>query len=134
MPKLELKHIAPYLPYGLKKHCPTSNVLIHEYIPMDFIQTTIDLHLSFGWKPILRPMSDFDRMGLVGDEYWSYMSKLNSEMPDDLQVDRDLEFDIDRECYVHCKYAMQVYDFLYENHFDVFGLIDQGLAIDINRL
>lgn len=141
MEKIELKHLAPYLPYGLKLHYDddkigTLNRLsdINEY---DDIKISIDYFDSehiWMFKPILRPMSDFDKMGLLGDDYYSYMSKLNADLPDNIQVDRDLEFDIDRECYVGCIYAMQVYKFLFEHHFDVFNLIPAGLAIDINTL
>ena len=135
--KLELKHLAPYLAYGLQKYCPTSNILLHDYLPLDFIQSTIDLHFSFGWKPILRPMSDFDKMGLAGEDYYSYVSKVNKEVLGDWFVDRDLDFEIDSHdetSYFPAKVAYRLYEFLFANHFDVFGLIDKGLAIDINTL
>lgn len=134
--KLELKHIAPYLSYGLKKHCPSSNVLIHEYSPMDFIQSTIDLNLSFGWKPVLRPMSDLSKMI---EHPIDKSKKVILSSFYDLEVDEDGDY-CDRYYADQCEspsVLVSVASFnwwLFEYHFDVFGLIDQGLAIDINHL
>lgn len=119
--KLELKHLAPYLPYGLKRHCPSSNVRIHDYAAMEFTQETCDRHQSYGWKPILRPLSDLTEIF-----YW-----------DNLQ-DGDCELDSERinEIKNTPRGYLKFYqtNYLFKHHFDIFGLIEKGLAIDINTL
>ena len=110
--KLELKHLAPYLPYRLKIQYKfdgfeicispmvasmTSNSFAKE-IP---INTVLSDNKSF--KPILRPLSD------LNDE--------ENNTPEYLQG---------------CCYSYVTY--LISQHYDVFGLIEKGLAIDINTL
>jgi len=142
MKKLELKHLAGYLPYGLK------GISIEENLGFEIVKgysiygkndtvclTTnvddIDLEL---FKPILRPLSDLTKEIEVNGEKF---------------VPRDTE--------ALCKYEICVnpnFDFfdgmgsnedvddlpycviqkLYEWHFDIHGLIEKGLAIDINTL
>ena len=131
--ELELKHLAPYLPYNIRMSRLNKDdkpVIIH----MNNGNIMYPIERPDRCKPVLRPMSDFDKTGIAGEKYYSFMSKINEDLPYGFKIDRDLEFDIDIPSFVHCKYAMQVYDFLFENHFDVFGLINQGLAIDINTL
>lgn len=116
---IQLHEIAGYLPYGLKRHCPSSNVLIHDYMPLDFIQSTIDMHGKFGWKPILRPMSDL--IGQVG---------LPSAIEDYLRgkgVKRAIDLP---------HWAIQYLSGLnHDNsHYDWQDLIGRGLAVDINTL
>lgn len=108
--KLEIKHLAPYLPYGLKCYYP-------EKLPFsEFFEKKVEQHtaemgvismmgvLKGFSKPILRPLCELDVDDEVNTpEYlqgccYSYVQKLLSE------------------------------------HFDVFGLIEKGLAIDINTL
>jgi hypothetical protein len=128
--KLELKHLAPYLPYGLRvTECDN---------PMNArMCELLCKHYSYTRKPILRPMSDFDKMGLLGDDHYSYMSKLNKEVMGEWFVDRDLDFEIDSHndtSYFPANTAYNLYEFLFEHHFDVFGLIPAGLAVDINTI
>ena len=71
--KLELKHLAPYLPYGLKlyyehtkKIGQVSNIYtIGEGYDNDDIKISIDRgsdeHIWM-YKPILKPLSDFEGM------------------------------------------------------------------------
>ena len=119
MEKLELKHLAPYLPYGLEfiyngkrqelqnLHCfysydedgniagkaECTRVICPRFGEMQCLITAI--------KPILRPLSDLIKEtkmnGLLGLQY--------SEM--------------------------QVF---FSWHFDVFGLIEKGLAVDYNTV
>ena len=111
--KLELKHLAPYLPYALG------------FIHQDEIYQLMQLNIKYdqkpmwieGWngknlinvfpegcQPILRPLSELDVDGEVNTPEelskccWSYTQSLIAE------------------------------------HYDVFGLIPKGLAIDINTL
>ena len=104
--KLELKHLAPYLPYGLDMLYES----IFEEKPfnsIDKLEThNIGMCLVGGFKPILRPLSDLTKWGI-----------------DDLFKIKD--------------YKEMTYEdvrWMFELHFDVFGLIEKGLAIDINTL
>ena len=106
--KLELRHLAPYLPYELR-YANTKNDKIYT---MKSVSNGINI-VDFGWgdameieevKPILRPLSELDVDGEVNTPEelskccWSYTQSLIAE------------------------------------HYDVFGLIPKGLAVDINTL
>ena len=116
--KLELKHLAPYLPYNLKiktNYGWDTVTTLNEY------EVNGDHEHSYSYedhpnevlefKPILRPLAD-----LENDEYKNRI--FNREYIIDKKTDTDLGY------YEWC--------YLFENHFDVFGLIEKGLAIDIN--
>jgi len=122
--KLESKHLAPYLPYGLK-------VLLVNHKSLDgkehiFNMNSINVDVIKGTirKPILRPLSD-----LAGEI--ERLKKLSS-------------FSIDEGWIEDCiskispadilDFPFGIVQFLFENHFDVFGLIEKGLAININDL
>lgn len=144
--KLELKHLAPYLPYGISIEVSEYN---NKYITdswglkcqSDYLVSEYNRGVRKGLtltqvKPILRPLSDltkeiehkgekfvpFDRysdiFGSNDDVLFENMNNENNEMH-----------------YSVCKELPHyVFDWLVSFHFDVFGLIDAGLAIDINTL
>lgn len=164
--KLELKHLALYLPYGLKgevnnheyneKHIDELDTISFFDKVLTFRNEACDVYLEnseFGtFKPILRPLSDL----------------LKGSFPHEL-----IRFLIDEKIYKnsfakgHEKYSWKlihkpfggvikftnhdewvlyisinepdrikhkIFVWLLENHFDVFGLIEKGLAIDKNNL
>lgn len=131
--KLELKHLAPYLPYNLRRHCPSSNVLIHEFSSIDFTQSMIDFIQKAGWKPIFRPLSDL--RNLMPNSDVCYISYMWYEIigSDSESFDKDTFFEQCEIGNISFLPAMVIPKLL-EWHFDVFGLIDTGLAIDINTL
>ena len=141
MEKLELKHLAPYLPYSL--------IFKTDFDHLQYLMTSLNIHKSKvtfrainnfknsktkavkllgNNKPILRPLSDLfidqkikDLRDLGSNDmlFWG----LNGFTGDLTNVDvykKDLTF--------------SVLEYLYKNHFDVFGLIEKGLAIDINTI
>lgn len=137
--KLELKHLAPYLPYELKIEAPNPKRVIHTLIGLDLKDALIrvdkilendlehfgNVQLDFETiKPILRPLSDLAE----------YKKKTGLKLSHNSGV------------FIGCALrswgasdvieGIPYYDIvkLFENHFDVFGLIEQGLAIDINQL
>ena len=57
--KLELKHLAPYLPYELQMYCETMNGC--ETFKWTLQPNNIDDVLGFQNKPILRPLSDLQK-------------------------------------------------------------------------
>ena len=120
--KLELKHLAPYLPYGLK----------FIDIPEGWNQQrelnthTIDWLLTDG-KPILRPLSDLTKSELIelrfdeGNDTLLWSANNVESYKDFIQF---YETDL--------TYSVLVW--AYKKHLDVFGLIEKGLAIDINTI
>lgn len=130
--KLELKHLAPYLPYELKILNGWGDVKTLKYFHLDDEGNGFIKHV----KPILRPLSDLRTAKLFdnyGDEKLTAIEEFYgnwdltpydwvlTEVSDGKQLERLLEL------------SYNVIDKLLEHHFDVFGLIDNGLAIDINQ-
>jgi hypothetical protein len=127
--KLELKHLAAYLPY---------NVQI-AYLLLDGQKSILDFEAANFFcseteKLILRPLSDlFDAAEEAsGLEYIDLLMHF-------AECDVEIEF-VDALKYegrfkAMIKYApYTLMQKLFEFHFDVFGLIDAGLAIDKNTL
>lgn len=129
--KLELKHLAPYLPYGLK-------VLVHgdfemtmtykRYIqPYDTESISIEGVLEDGYiRPILRPISD-----LFNSKYEYILDEFSEVSLEAFKVAFLSEL---RPFNAFDKINYTIATKLFENHFDVFGLIEQNLTIDINTL
>jgi len=146
--KLELKHLAPYLPYGLTWFCldqdsrefeqlPTVKVvdLANEVLEVGGMEVDIsELPYPNGLtiKPILLPLSDIFKTIKCQDlTYLDDLSQSGASHFDD-QLIRDIEITPSAEEIRLLSYdCLQV---LFKNHFDLFGLIDKGLAIDINTL
>ena len=134
--KLELKkeEIIPYLPFKLKAAIrlrEDSSLPVED----DCVVTITCFEVAYldseydEFKPILRPLSDLtkQRIDII---YFGVIATDN-----DMYGTRD-EFEDDLEIWL-CDMAhipLCVYNFLIMNHFDVFRLIEKGLAIDINTL
>jgi len=117
--KLELKHLAPYLPYGLKYKLFKKINGDHTLTTQSLLDWDFNLHDII---PILRPLSDLRNHN-------------NEVMPVyRLEIPRADFTDILDEGKPVSQLAYCIIEKLFENHFDVFGLIDAGLAIDINKL
>lgn len=148
--KLELKHLAAYLPYNLKVVVNSNDKIIIE--PMVGIKhgnvyvggNAIDVSDGWQFKPILRPLSDLAKEITIETETFTPIEWF--EIGDDGNA--SLEYDcgnlkIISELILIAKHdidkAISFLPFgavqkLFEWHFDVFGLIHEGLAIDINTL
>ena len=164
MEKLELKHIAPYLPYGLSFSVNLKDVRDNfpdELRTLKLAETNIDLALKIG-KPILRHLSSMTKKEaydllclIVGIEDIGFEQSdldyisLNYGY-DVLEIEGEFPFD-DYVC--GTRYTINIsndgiacfntesngayishsaYDYLLSKHFDIFGLIDEGFAIDKN--
>lgn len=127
--ELELKHLAPYLPYGVKIQGQTHGdieeltMLSENAIYVKSQNTTY-----YGaWadimdiKPILRPLSDLTEIF-----YWDNLQD------GDCELDRERINEIKNSPRGHLKLYQSNY--LFKHHFDIFGLIEKDLAIDINTL
>lgn len=137
--KLEIKHLAPYLPHDLP-----IKVLNHKSdytgVEYSFINGYYylggSLHVTYKdgntgksvseFKPILKPLDDLNESDLIKEwdkehtiryGLFGISMKLNGAETIDLS-----------------HFPLQLITNLFEHHFDVFGLIDQGLAININDL
>ena len=115
--KLELKHLAPYLPYELKilngKEYDIVNGIDNKTVISLFRGHLENFSTIENVKPILRPLSDLTE---------EYSNSCNYSH-------KDFKWGI-----INKNISVLVWDSLLKNHFDVFGLIDAGLAIDINTL
>jgi len=127
--KLELKHLAPYLPYGLKV-LSYQRVKSLRSLSSDTLYLYGNVLKGYTYKeckPILRPLSDLTKDNVA--EFYQLDS-----------IDLEL-IDIDEwtEELIHMinagdKFQLRQFNLLFSWHFDIFNLIPQGLAIDINTL
>jgi hypothetical protein len=131
--ELELKHLAPYLPYGLK-------IDFLDWYKQVRFKSTLDVNileranhygvnnLSEHIKPILRPLSDLIKE-IEHDTVDNYAAGFGL-------IKELIQYDIDKGLIYTAlwSYPYLTWVKLVEYHFDVFGLIDKGLAIDINTI
>lgn len=114
--KLELKHLAHYLPYKVKIYVDTEYGKTRE--PWELGMHTIDIAIMYDSnKMILHPLSDLSK-----SEYDDFKHKYSLREIEDYSNLNANSWGL--ECGLR----------LFEMHFDVFGLIEKGLAIDINTL
>jgi hypothetical protein len=139
--KLELKHLAAYLPFGLKimyfgkqRKMNAGNGSSKNWIG---ITATIQRQ-GENCKPILRPLSDLTKEIEVGGERFVPIKEFmilyggcTTEKGKPI-FESDFITNIMYSYYGSLSYG--VIEKLFEWHFDVFGLIEQGLAININTL
>ena len=141
---LSAVHLVPYLPYGLKLQYVVRDKVEKTGIMKSIIHNEYETHptkVSIEWgdaehiwmfKPILRPISDLD--WIIKIEFDKYDSKRNYDKEiinlfceengiDELLENLELS-SIRYECV----------EYMFKNHYDFFGLIEKGLAIDINTL
>lgn len=135
--KLELKHIAPYLPYGLK----TVNFNVGKLLDKPLISEVIASNImcftdgTTESKIILRPLSDLTKeIEVNGKKFVPLTELLNISNFDVSKMSWEEQLDYG---HIYCDLSfINFYDLqlLLEWHFDVFGLIDENLAININTL
>jgi len=128
--KLELKHLAGYLPYRLKGNFEVSEVVPSvkfELRKKELRADNIDFFLSYA-KPILRPLSDLTKEIEVDCEKFVPCVELNKIHPTKATYFEMQEGIID-SIKVDCLTSW-VQNKLLEWHFDIYGLIETGLAID----
>ena len=113
--RLELKHLAPYLPYDIGCVIPLG---YHRTLDVNILQIMIKENF-FKCYLKLRPLSDLTKEIEHNGE---------SFVPIDYLEDM-IDFSCGYERIEYWKVQQ-----LIEWHFDVFGLISAGLAIDINTL
>ena len=127
--KLELKHLAPYLPYALKIQGITHGEIAELSCCTETSVNITTRSFQYGmWadifdiKPILRPLSDLTKeINMYGDMVSAY----------EILPRREKE---DYKNPIIGYWSWDAMQILFEWHFDVFGLIELGLAIDKNTL
>lgn len=157
---MKLEHLAPYLPYKLKllythanKIGTLSNVYtIGEGYDDDDTKISVDHydgeHLWM-FKPILRPLSDLTKEIQHNGETFVPAIEISRDLccsyPGELKILDDTR---DNYIVIGTRIAGRIYDLkkkidrlefwqvqkLISWHFDVFGLIEKGEAVDINTI
>ncbi len=113
--KLEIKHLAAYLPYELRIWNSASG----NFRILTKLNTRVVDKID-RFKPVLKPLSEVPK-----DEINRLANVLNYTIPRMGHI-------INGRKIGYLRYGDVVT--LLRNHYDVFGLIDEGLAIDINTL
>jgi hypothetical protein len=155
--KLELKHLSGYLPYGLNikilnYQCDYVGIEYSEITGYYFIGSSLHVNYKGGstgksidiFRPILRPLSDLTKEIEVSGEKFVPNYILNNSFragSKDLMPYKytgyNLELNIETENYsqtIDLFDGFLIVQKLLEWHFDIYGLIDAELAIDINTL
>lgn len=136
MDKIELHQLCGYLPYGLKMYAPygfrpnrKESTGEHRivYLTGD-LYADIENNIYQGevFKPILRPMSDLEASD---NKYLEQINEIHTILYHDgyFSDEHTSLFGADWLPYA-------VIQKLYEWHFDIHYLIEEGLAIDLNTL
>lgn len=158
--ELELKHLSPYLPFKLQIKIlnPKNDYVGIEFAVVNgFYMIGDSIHLTYEggstgkdvtlFKPILRPLSDLCRgeevnhttqhkinTRLGGVTETRYLSDhLFSHYQEYLSVSTKPGDGVNR-LYIPFSVFETIKENLLKDHFDLFGLIQAGLAIDINTL
>jgi len=126
--KLELKHLAGYLPYGLKGiHLGNSVEMTIHIFTEDIKENSISILGFFNeCKPILRPLSDLTKEIEINGEKFVPLEYISTSVKDSQQNARYL-FKGFYDNLSHWKTQR-----LLELHFDIYGLIENSLAISIH--
>ena len=145
--KIELKHLAPYLPYELQLY-GASDIWVMHSLGVEEICIANGLHtqtLSFDdcltdYSPMLRPMSSLTKelyYELSGksesDSFGFWYGKHNGD--NDKREYIYYSGYTSRQyflCDGYGQFSYKMMDFFFKNHFDVFGLVPAGLAMELS--
>jgi hypothetical protein len=155
--RLELKYLAGYLPYGLKfktnfdhiQYLMTSLDINKSKVTFRAINNfknskNISIKLLGENKPILRPLSDLTKEIELNGEKFVPLEEIKEVFLNNPKkgcehyrdIFKDVYFEWTEECF-ESNIEMLPYEWIQKIlqwHFDIYGLIDAGLAIDINTL
>jgi hypothetical protein len=131
--KLELKHLAPYLPFKIKV-LDRKVKIMNSYSGHSVNWCSLEYAIKMQFKPILRPISDLSI--LIIEEFEKYDGKRNGKANEEIinlfceenGVDENIENMELKSLPYECV------EFMFKNHYDFFGLIEKKLAIDINKI
>lgn len=143
--ELEVKHLAPYLPYGLKLQYVVRGVVQSTGIMRSISHNDFETHPTrvninyqgeehiWMFRPILRPLSDLTKEIEHNGEKFVPIEKCGYCSLEDC-TNESGEIEEITSSHILGFMPFNYFDKLLEWHFDVFGLIPNGLAIDINTL
>jgi len=121
--KLTIEHLAPYLPYGLKINTPNGtrvlkgiDTCMSAVALIYWIDGKSDQSFHIDCQPILRPLSKEFLYSIIAHD---------EDVEDVLEAKEDDTLEYIRH---------DLFKTIVANHGDIFGLIEKGLAIDINTL
>lgn len=149
---LELKNLAPYLPYSLKVESQRGTGDL-DYKGLKKGMTCFNIHKIDGdkWKPLLLPLTALTQQlpdGSIPIVELAKIAKFSFIESDKINI-TDVAINIRDDKYlfgfnfnwnsfhsyslcdqnpINVKHQLQLFEYLFKNHFDVFGLIDKGLA------
>ena len=139
--KLELKHLAGYLPYGLKVFRENKSVPSDAFVIKGATKENVFLSENGlvvvdidRIKPILRPLSGLTKEIEVNGEKFVPIERLRKEYSG-FYFESNPELLIkskNTNLYVSLNWTNEFQQKLYEWHFDIYGLIEKNLAIDKN--
>ncbi len=137
--KLELKHLTPYLPYGLRMKVNDGygilkGILQHSLDVSDPDSVDSGMYVTYDeCNPLLFPLSECEEI-LNNDDYLcidscqvTFCNLWNGKNTFKI-------YPTGAEWIYASDVYENFYEFLFKYHFDVFGLIDSGVAIDINTI
>lgn len=147
--KLQLKDLAGYLPYSLNiRYIERNDTQILDCRNLNVI-CSVQSHL----KPILRPLLYLTKeIEVNGEKFVPMVELLKLEYPTQEKIGRYSEIIVSEKGFPNAFYTYQanrcltiytshidgipfwIIKKLLEWHFDIYGLIEKGLAIDINIL
>jgi len=149
---LELKHLAPYLPYGLKAKAGTIDTIV-EVLGLQKGSESVNNELFifchktdylkgylYECKPILRPLSDLTKEITCQNVDYPFtpMNELFGGWDEELYTSLPNHVQHTYQCSKGKVNSIHLQQWIFQElikwHFDVFGLIDEDLAIDINTL
>ena len=144
MQKLELEQIAPYLGKGISLIDINTgkvfglnefyNTIVPEEFREAFGNTGLDqLMADDSLKLILLPMSVYmEESGMSFEEFASSLNEIDEDSDDDQQNDNDYtaRFLFGKAALQSDRIALGLFEDLVTDQYDVFGLIEKGLAVD----
>jgi hypothetical protein len=154
--KLTTKHLAAYLPYGLK--IKTNNTIREMFYDLSKDVTgskytsIANILNGIGHKPILRPLSDLTKEIEVNGEKFvpikEFYNRSLLNIPNIITVDENdvsmfiqwefkdgtTGYDVIYKNHILKSINANFYEMLIEWHFDIYGLIENDLAISIHNV
>lgn len=147
MKKLTLEHLAPYLPYDIELAFVLRDEIryVGKITSLLDIQEYDDIKIKIGYndaehiwmfKPILHPLSDLTKEIEHNGEKFVPVDIFFPYSDYDKIFDRKVDItSLELAGSINFKYSPYfILNNLFKWHFDVFGLIDAGLAVDENTL
>lgn len=139
MQELQLKHIAPHFPYGLKMTFRVGGKVgvlraIYNYEqethPVRLLLDGMDSEHIWMFKPILKPIQELDELHaqklteFIGKDWCEAYDEYFEAWINDLANTDKLVLQA----------PQPIFNYFLSQHFDVFGLIDKGLATSVDDI